>query len=128
MIEDDIRSILKSLLSRSRAKQVEWTSFGESPYDDDFIVSFPKSSVNLFKNKEGVITATIMNSAGTVVGSISSEGHSSDEPMLDQLFNCAKEYVFKIDETLEDLKRALASKELIGGPKTTLVTEDDIPF
>ena len=49
--------------------------------------------------------------------------------MLEKLFNCAKEYVFKIDETLEDLKRALGSKELIGGPKNaTLVTEDDIPF
>lgn len=128
MIEDEIRSILKSLVERSKAKQIPWSVFGETPYDDDYVVSFPKSSVNVFRRENGVIGATIMNSAGTVVGSIRSDEDESDVPMLNELFESARECVFKIDETLEDLKRALASKQIMARPSTASVTEDDIPF
>jgi len=127
MIEDEIRAILKSLLEKSKAKQIEWSSFGETPYDDDYVVSFPKSSVNVFRS-HGVIGATIMNSVGTVVGSISSDENESDAEMLKELFESAREQVFRIDETLEDLKRALASKQVIARPSAAPITEDDIPF
>jgi hypothetical protein len=111
MIEDDIRSILKTLLERSKAKEVFWTVFEdpEVELNDDYIVSFPKSSVNVFKTADGVIQVNILNSAGKVVGSLRSAESSSDTRLLQELLDSAKESVFKIDETLEDLKRALAS-------------------
>lgn len=112
MINDEIRSILKTLLERSKAKQVTWTPFEDMEADlhDDYIVSFPKSSVNVFEDPEqGIIRATILNSAGKVVGSLSSGESAADSRLLKELLDCARESVFKIDETLEDLKRALAS-------------------
>ena len=110
MIEDDIRLILKTLLEKSKAKQIIWTPFEDSEVDldDDYVVSFPMSSVNVFKNQQGAVRVNILNSTGTVVGSLSSESEL-DRRLLQELLDCAKESVFKIDETLQDLKRALAS-------------------
>jgi hypothetical protein len=111
MISDEIRSILKTLLLRSKANQVTWTPFADTEADleDDYVVSFPKSSVNIFKHPERGIRVNILNSAGKIVGSLDSEESEADSRLLQELLHCARESVFKIDETLEDLKRALAS-------------------
>lgn len=111
MINDEIRSILKTLLLRSKANEVRWTPFEdtEADLDDDYIVSFPKSSVNIFKLAESGIRVNILNNAGKVVGSLTSKESESDSRLLQQLLDCARESVFNIDETLEDIKRALAS-------------------
>lgn len=130
MIKDEIRSILKTLLEKSEAKQVPWVPFeGADPDSDDYIVSFPKSSVNLFRNKEGDIRANLLNSAGTVVGYISSSGAPvADSTLLKELFDCARESVLNADETIEDIRRALAGKDLVGGGRKTPATEEEIPF
>lgn len=111
MIKDEIRSILKTLIEKSKARQVIWTQFDdpEVELEDDYIVSFPKSSVNVFQTEKGIIGVNILNSSGTVVGKIGSEESELDGSLLKELLDCAREAVFKIDETLADLKRALAS-------------------
>lgn len=118
MTKDDIRSILKTLLQKSKAKQVTWTLFADSEIGDsepglenDYIVSFPRSSVNVFKNPEdGSIGVNILNSAGKVVGSLGNKESGSDTPLLQELLSCARESVFMIDETLEDLRKALGQR------------------
>ena len=111
MTKEDIRSILTTLLEKSKAKQVIWTPFEDMGQNhDDYVVSFPKSSVNVFEvPEEGVIKVNILNSAGKAVGWLSSDESLSDSHLLEELLASARESVFKTDETLEDLKRALAS-------------------
>jgi hypothetical protein len=110
MIKDEIRSILQSLLERTEAKQVSWTIYfeGSDAELDDYIVSFPNSSVNIFKNVDGSIRANILNGNGNIVAWISSDQNDTNFSLLGALFDSAKESATKIDETLEDLKRALA--------------------
>lgn len=130
MIKDDIRSILKTLLERSNAKQVSWTPFeGPSALEnDDYIVSFPKSSVNVYKDSKGIIYASILNGSGAVVGSISSGDELSDAALLEELLDSARESVFRVDETLEDIRRALANKTAVGIHASAPAAEDDIAF
>ncbi|HXU38623.1 MAG TPA: hypothetical protein VN937_19870 [Blastocatellia bacterium] len=112
MTKDDIRSILTALLEKSKAKQVIWTPFEDMAEDhDDYVVSFPKSSVNIFEDPEeqGIIKVNILNSAGKAVGWLRSDESESVSRLLEELLASARESVFKSDETLEDLKRALAS-------------------
>lgn len=109
MIKDEIRSILKSLLERTQAKQVTWTLYEGSAEDiDDYIASFPNSSVNIF-NVDGAVTANILNSNGRFVAGINSDESGADGALLRALLDSARASANKIDETLEDLRRALAS-------------------
>ncbi len=132
MIPDDIREIVSALLERSKKREVNWVEanqlgLGEG---DDYFLSLPNSSINIWRaeppDDPPFIAGNILNSQGKVAVYFDSKGNREDAVLLEELLAWAKRSALQADETIDDIKRALASKNPIGDPNPK--KKDDIPF
>lgn len=134
MIPLDVRSILSSLLARSRKKEVEWVETTATAFNHlgDFAVIFPTSSVVLWQDsREGAFGGRILNSHGETIVSFNSEESGEDRLLLEELIGLARRKVLRADETLAEIQKALETSARVGSlPKNKKGFDDDeeVPF
>jgi hypothetical protein len=132
MIASDIREILDMLLERSKRREVNWVETKDmvgmvvDKSGEDYVVALPNSSINIWRSsKPDKVVGNILNSEGKVVLGFSANEADPDFPFLEELLSWAKRSALKADETLSEIKRALADKGRVGSnPKK----DDEIPF
>jgi hypothetical protein len=137
MIPDDVRPVVQQLLDRSRKREVEWLPSSVTAHRrGDFIVLFPSSTFVLWQDEnEDRIEASILNSRGDTALSFWASYRDdlrSDYDLLNELFELARRRVLGADESIADIRDALASPGRIGEapkPRSRPVEDDEeVPF
>jgi hypothetical protein len=133
MMPDELQKIIKLLISSTRQDKVNWTTafdagLSDGSQADDFVVSMPNYSINVFKYKKGPEYGfSILGQQGETLYHYKVSPEDLEYDDLEALFFSAKKKVAKIDEIINDLQEALQRGKTIGKDKNEL-NEDDIPF
>jgi hypothetical protein len=122
MFNDEISQILEALLTKSEAGQVKWLAAAEAGMDeaaetDDFVVLMPNSSINVFRTTHGLPRVNFLDSQGNLSLFVNANDGVRAIELIEGLIESAKRQVFRIDETLEDIKKAVSSDGVIGDTK-----------
>lgn len=135
MTSNEISTIIKGLLQKSKQKQVNWVITPESnlgSYEEDYIVHTPNYSINIYEDDKGRRYLSILDGYGDATLREGFEFFSPEHSMLGDLLVLAKKKATKIDEILDDVEKALLDNRVFGERKTTESGEsdfdDEIPF
>jgi hypothetical protein len=100
--ESEFHKIIGAIITRTHKKGVRWTASGNETYRMDF-----KSSsflVNYDPDPEhAMLTASVLNKKGSIVGSLEAGRYDPHYPILAELYIAARANALEIDETLDDI-------------------------
>ncbi|HEY6329222.1 MAG TPA: hypothetical protein VI756_07785 [Blastocatellia bacterium] len=133
MMDAEVREVLEKLLSKSNAGQVNWLPAGETDVgpvsEDDYVVSLPNSSINVYRSPKGLIYVSILNDEGTVIAKFGGDEADEDQNLIYQLLESAKRKALNFKSTLRAIKRFLESDKPLGlAPRAQEISDDDVPL
>lgn len=119
MIKEQVLEIARSLLTKSKRKEVRWVSTlaNAEVVDFDYSVFLPSSSINFYRVSGDPAILSILNDEGNVVASISAHESVAAQQVLVDLEESIRNSILKVDDTLSDIKAALSSTGVIGNAK-----------
>ena len=121
MILPRIVALMRSLIKKSREGNVNWLPTGDlglptGPHDD-FAVSLPEYSINIFSSTsddEGAIHFNILDGAGRVISASTAGPAEAHYSLLEELLELARFKAFNVDRRLQEIERIIASADTIG--------------
>lgn len=125
MIPSEVQEIISDLLKKTRKGKVNWLPTADLDLpggEDDFAVSMPDYSLNIYSQGENIIFA-IYNNIGKEVYSFGLNTLAEGYPILEELHKLARIQALSVDEIFESILEHLKKEDVIGKPKPP-----EIPF
>jgi len=126
MIPENYRTIINKLVEKTQRKQALWK---KTSREDEYKISLGRGAVTTDKwfdpdRRKNYLDFRIWNEDGSIIDSIEAASSELDDYMiLNELHVAAKRAYYKVDETINDIRKLLDSDDIIGR-----TVEDDLPF
>lgn len=135
MIPDNFKKLIEKLLVKTIAGQVIWNETGNGK---QFKVQLPKGAITIDRYwvadeygdpNVGVvyIDIEILNENGQSIERLSFPEHSDDGKVLLDLYDAARRFYYKVEETFKNIINELDTDKIIG-KQVNKNSPEDLPF